>query len=191
MRRLYGWLSLAILCGLFGATASAADPAPLAQRYAPAVGSPAPEPAVFLRAQAEAAQKAASTPPDKPAAPTFAQRMQAIQRSQQQTVADENRPKPSVWQLQNPPNATNYNSPSMTGSVATNNYFGLQFHSWNNISQPPTMTQLPFNQTAVPPINQTNLYTAPNNYFGGEFSSWSNLRGPQLQPNSFGGWNYR
>lgn len=192
MRRLFGWLSLASLCGVCGGAISAADPAPVARRYAPAVGSPAPTPGDLLRAQTAAAQKAASTPSGKPNVPTFEQRMQALQQlDQQQRAAEENRPKPTQWQMQNPANPANNLPTHMTGTVAGNNYFGSQFHPWSNMSQPAPMTQLPFNQTATTPINQTNLYTAPNVYYGNQFSGWSNLRSGNIEPNAFGGWNYR
>ncbi|HET6422140.1 MAG TPA: hypothetical protein VFG20_00570 [Planctomycetaceae bacterium] len=186
MRRLYGWLSLASACGLCGAIATAADPAPSpppAIRYAPAVGSPAPEPAALLRAQAAEAQKSV---------PSFADRMRAAQQARQQQQAIEaNRPLPTQWQLQNPANSSNLVPTQMNGPVAPNTYFGPQFHSWSNVQQPATMTQLPFNQTATTPINQTNLYTAPNVYFGSQFSGWNNLRNGNVEPNAFGGWNYR
>lgn len=192
MRRLFGWLSLGSLCSLCGAAVIAADPAPVARRYAPAVGSPAPAPAELFRAQAAAAQKAAATPSGKATAPTFDQRMQALQQlEQQQRAAEENRPKPTQWQMQNPANPANNLPTQMTGTVAGNNYFGSQFHAWNNISPPTPMTQLPFNQTSTTPINQSNLYTAPNVYFGNQFSGWSNLRSGNIEPNAFGGWNYR
>jgi hypothetical protein len=79
----------------------------------------------------------------------------------------------------------------MSQTIPGNNYFGSQFRTWSNVTHPAPMTQLPFNQTAVPAINQTNLYTAPNVYFGSQFSGWSNVRSGSIEPNAFGGWNYR
>lgn len=198
MRRHYGWCKLAILCGLFSLSVHAADPAPLATRFTltdrndrPAASQNRPD---WNASQAGPNRAVTATPPGqtKPATPTFAERMQSTQEFlQQQQQADDNRPKPTTWQLQNPANPQNNSPTEMTGPIATNNYFGSQFHHWSNISHPTPMAQLPFNQTAVPTINQTNLYTAPNNYYGSQFSNWSNLSSGQPVTNPFGGWNYR
>lgn len=191
MRQLYRWLSLASLCGLPCSTLMAADPQPVAVRYAPATGSPAPTPTDWLRAQA-AREQAAAKESGAVLTPSFAERMQAVQhRQQQQQGMEDLRPKPTQWDLQNPGNPSNLVPTHMNGPVAPNTYFGQQFHSWSQIQQPATMTQLPFNQTATTPINQTNLYTAPNVYFGSQFSGWSNVRSGSVAPNAFGGWNYR
>lgn len=186
MRRHYGWWSLAILCGLIG-TVHAGDPAPPSNRPAAGFQGTTPVPAKPAAPNSKpVSTKSASR------APTFADRMKAAQQVQdQQRQADENRPKPTNWQMQNPSNPTNHTPTSMNGTVATNNYFGNQFRDWNRLSQPAPMTQLPFNQTAVPAINQTSLYTAPNTYFGTQNSGWSNLQSPQPEMNPVGGWRYR
>lgn len=125
-------------------------------------------------------------------APTFADRMKAAQQSQRrQQQDDDNRPKPTNWQMQNPSNPQNNTPTVMPQSLASNHYFGRQFDSWSNLSQPAPMTQLPFNQTAVPAINQTNLYIAPNSYFGNQNANWNNLSTAQPEMNPSGGWIYR
>lgn len=117
--------------------------------------------------------------------------MQAAQKFQlRQQQANNDRPKPTTWQLQNPANPQNNSPTEMTGTIAPNNYFGSQFHDWSNVSHPEPMTQLPFNQNFVPTIDQSNLYTAPNSYYGGQFSNWSNISTGQPEMNPFGGWNY-
>lgn len=188
MRRQHGLRNLVMICGLFSSSVHAADPVPFATRFTP-------------NHSASATPQTGTTPtgtprqPDgasQPAAPSFADRMQSAQRvQQQQKQAEDHRPKPTNWQIQNPSNPTNNLPTVMTGTIAPNNYFGAQFHAWNNMTQPAPMAQLPFNQTAVPAINQTNLYTAPNNYFGNQFSAWNNLHGGRAEPNAFGSWNYR
>lgn len=188
MRQHYQWRSLAILCGLFAQTTNAADPAPLASRFTPTVyGRPGVAPVDVTSTTVKAVNST-----NKTSRTTFADRVQAArQLEQQQQTAAENLPKPTQWQLQNPANSQNNLPTVMTGPIAPNNYFGAPFQQWNNLSQPAPLMQLPSNQTSVPFLNQTNVYTAPNTYYGNQFSNWSNLRSGQFEPNPFGGWNYR
>ncbi len=194
MRQQHGLRSLVIFCGLFSAVLHAADPVPYAQRFTPGQPSAFTTSSNGVRSPSSGTAAPASRSGQR-AAPSFAERVRTVQQQQQQQPqspqSDEDRPKPTNWQLQNPANPTNHLLTSLTGPIAPNNYFGNQFHPWSNMSQPTSMTQLPPTQTAVPPLNQTNAYTAPNNYFGGEFSSWSNLSHAQPEPNTFGGWNWR
>lgn len=113
MRRHYGWCNLAILCSLLSYSVQAADPAPLATRFTSTDQND--RPAVFLNwpdsnASLSGPKKVETATPagqTKPATPTFAERMQSTRQFwQQQQQADENRPKPTTWQLQNPANPT-------------------------------------------------------------------------------------
>lgn len=195
MRRHYGWWSLAILWGLCGPVAHAADPGPLAARFTPADRGQPPATSgdrVKPPAAPAAQQPASPVAPVQPPSPTFAERLQSAQQLQQrQQQIEDNRPKPTSWELQNPANPQNNYPTEMIGPAGTNTYFGARFHQWSNLSAASSMPQLPANQTMVPAVNQTNLYTAPNNYYGNRFSNWSNIRNGEFERNPFGGWNYR
>lgn len=148
-----------------------------------------------------AARPTPSTNPGIPqsaskATPSFADRVQAVRRQQvqqqvQQAVADQQRP--TAWALQNPSGPENRipTAPGPTGPLAPNNYFGPEFRAWSNLSAPVSMTQLPFNQSAAPPVTESNVPLAPNTYYGPQFAEWNNLSTSTGVLNPLGGWNYR
>ena len=101
----------------------------------------------------------------------------------------------SNQQLQNPSGGFNFSHAGFSHNhyVSPNNYFGPQFHAWNNTGLQPVTFSGPdsFNRFQPATNSVSGAYFTPTaSYLGGANNSWSNLSAGNVTPNFNGGWTY-
>ena len=100
--------------------------------------------------------------------------------------------RPTNQQLQNPSGEfqLSHGGTSQPASVAPNNYFGAEFHSWNNLQTRSGDLDSFESFNRYQPDTNSGAYFSPNTYVGSANNQWSNLSSGSLAPNELGGWNY-
>jgi len=103
--------------------------------------------------------------------------------SQADQGQNDDRPRPTLQQMQNASGSFNlsHNSFTQNAYFSPNNYLGSQYNSWNNL-QPQQFDG--FNRT------QPEMYFNSYSYVGATNNQWSNLSSGSLSANELGGWTY-
>lgn len=96
-------------------------------------------------------------------------------------------------QLQNPSGGFQLSHVGFSepASIAPNNYFGAEFHSWSNLQTRSGNLDSFESFNRYQPATDSGGYYSPNTYTGSANNEWSNLSSGSLSPNELGGWTFR